>query len=51
MSKLSKSKANKLSELHYFVDKLTKKMEKLDSFGSINPSRPLPPGIVRKNGN
>lgn len=48
MSKLSKSKANKLSELHYFVDRLAKKMEKLDAFGSPI-RRPLPPGIVRKN--
>ncbi len=36
----------KLSELHYFVDRLILKMEKLDAFGS-SPRRPLPNGIVR----
>jgi predicted transglutaminase-like cysteine proteinase len=50
MSKLSKDKVKKLSELSYFVNRLAKKMEKLDTFGS-SPRRPLPNGIVRKDAN
>jgi hypothetical protein len=51
MSKLGKDKVKKLSELHYFVDRLILKMEKLDTFGSSSIRKPLPNGIVRKDAN